>query len=130
MTTELPDGVVSPSLRGLLSAAGWRSEPNDCIDDIIERFDDCPEGLRDFDHSDWVNQCECYTYQLIQRWEQQREAVRGLFDEYCEAIGATSTLEALEGQTIEDPEDMAAAMVNAAMTWGARCLADAIWPAR
>jgi hypothetical protein len=130
MTTELLDGVVSPSLRGLLSAAGWRSEQNNCIDDIIERFDDCPEGLRDFDHSDWVNQCECYTYQLIQRWEQQREAVRALFDDYCEAIGATSTLEALEGQTIEDPEDMAAAMVNAAMTWGARCLADAIWPDR
>ncbi len=130
MKTELLDGVVSPSLRGLLSAAGWRSGKNDCIEDIIDRFEDCPEAVRDLDHSDWLNTCECYTHQLIQRWEQQRESVRALFDEYCEAVGATSTLEALEGETIDDPEDLAAAMVNAAMTWGARCLADQIWTER
>lgn len=37
------------------------------------------------------------------------------------------TLEALEGETIEDPEDMAAAIVNHAMTWAARCIAQELW---
>ena len=108
----------------------WSDHHNECIADIIDRFDDCPESLLDFDRSDWVNMAECYTHKLAERWESQRDSVRALFDDYCEAIGATSTLQALEGESIEDPEDLAAAIVNAAMTWGARCLADEIWPER
>jgi hypothetical protein len=106
-----------------------RSE-NEAIDDIIERFDDCPESLKDFDRSDWVNLAECYTRDLLRRWDQQEDSIKALFDDYCEAIGATSTLEALEGQTIEDPDDMAVAMVNVAMTHGARLLLDELWPDR
>ena len=74
----------------------WARPQNDCIDDIIERFDDCPEGLQDFDHSDWVNLCECYTHQLLDRWNKQEESVMALFNDYCDAIGATSTIQALE----------------------------------
>jgi hypothetical protein len=142
MTIELADGAVASSLREMLSQidspwaplangeASWTDRSNDCVADIIDRFDDCPEALRDFDHSDWVNMAECYTHQLLKRWEYQRDSVRALFDDYCEAIGATSTLEALEGESIDDPEDLAAAMVNAAMTWGARMLRDELWPDR
>ncbi len=103
---------------------------NDAIDDIIERFDDCPESLQDFDRSDWVNLAECYTRDLLRRWDQQEDSIKALFDDYCEQCGYTSALEALEGQTIEDPEDMAAAMVNVAMTHGARLLLDELWPDR
>ena len=110
----------------------WARPQNDCIDDIIERFDDCPEGLQDFDRSDWVNLCECYTYQLLDRWNKQEESVMALFNDYCEAIGATSTLQALEGQadSFEDGDDMNAAIVNHAMTWAAHKLADEIYPDR
>ncbi|MBC1264324.1 hypothetical protein FPZ61_09155 [Synechococcus sp. BSA11S] len=126
------------SLRAQLQAVGSRwvaddwdkRSQNDAIDDIIERFDDCPESLQDFDHSDWVNLAECYTRDLLRRWDQQESDIRELFDDYCEAIGCTSALEALEGQTIEDPDDMAAAYVNLAMTWGARLLLDEINPDR
>ena len=142
MTTARAGDAVASSLREMLSAidspwaplangdASWTDRANECMADIIDRFDDCPEALRDFDRSDWVNLAECYTHQLLRRWEHQRDSVRALFDDYCEAIGATSTLHALEGESIEDPEDLAAAMVNAAMTWGARCLADELWPER
>ena len=127
------------TLTGLLTAADsqwvrkdWARPQNDCIDDIIERFDDCPEGLQDFDRSDWVNLCECYTYQLLDRWNKQEASVMALFNDYCEAIGATSTLQALEGEAdgFEDGDDMNAAIVNHAMTWAARQLADEVYPDR
>ena len=110
----------------------WARPQNDCIDDIIERVDECPEGLQDFDRSDWVNLCECYTYQLLDRWNKQEKSVMALFNDYCEAIGATSTLQALEGEAdgFEDGDDMNAAIVNHAMTWAARQLADEIYPDR
>jgi hypothetical protein len=110
----------------------WARPQNDCIDDIIERFDDCPEGLQDFDRSDWVNLCECYTYQLLDRWNKQEDSVMALFNDYCEAIGATSTIHALEGEAdgFGDGDDMNAAIVNHAMTWAARHLADEIYPNR
>ena len=110
----------------------WARPQNDCIDDIIERFDDCPEGLQDFDRSDWVNLCECYTHQLLDRWNKQEESVMALFNDYCDAIGATSTIHALEGEAdgFGDGDDMNAAIVNHAMTWAARQLADEIYPDR
>lgn len=131
--------TATATLTELLKEAGspwvstdWTRPKNPCIDDIIERFDDCPEGLRDFDTSDWVNLCECYTRDLLRRWDQQTDGIRALFDDYCEAIGATSTLHALEGvcDSFEDGDDMNAEIVNRAMTWGARLLLDQIYPNR
>ena len=94
---------------------------NDCMDDIIERFDDCPEALIDFERSDWVNQCECYTYQSLERWNKHEADIKALWDAYVDAIGATSTMHALEGvcDGFDDGDDMNAAIVNLAMTWGA-----------
>lgn len=100
---------------------GWDAPKNRCIDDIIERFDDEPTSLLDFQHSDWVNMCECYTYQALERWNKQERDITALWDDYCEAIGATSTIHALEGECdgFADGDDMNAAIVNHAMTWGA-----------
>ncbi len=101
--------------------ADWSAPKSNCIDDIIQRFDDCPEALIDFQCSDWVNMAECYTYQLLERWNKQEKDVAALWDAYCEAIGATSSMEALEGVSdgFYDGDCMTAAIVNLAMTWGA-----------
>lgn len=97
----------------------YEAPNNSAVFDLIERYEDAPDGLLNFETSDWVNLDECYTSDLLRRWENQRDDIWALFEAYCEAIGATSTLQALEGDTIEDPEDMAAAIVNRAMTWAA-----------
>lgn len=109
------------TLRAQLQAVGHHWADTDCgaVGDLIDKYDDEPDALRNYERSDWVNLDECYTRDLLQRWEQQQDDIKALFDDYCEAIGATSTLQALEGQTIDDPDDMAAAMVNLAMTWAA-----------
>lgn len=130
--------TATATLTDLLKEAGsdWVkgdvSHYNSCIESIINRYDDCPEALLDFDHSDWVNLSECYTFTLLHRWDQERDDVMYLFNQYCEAIGATSTLHALEGvcDSFEDGDDMNAEIVNQAMTWGARLLLDQIYPNR
>ena len=55
MNTTTVDGAVAPSLRTLLGdtssqwaalargEATWTDSQNSCIDDILDRFDDCPE---------------------------------------------------------------------------------------
>jgi len=125
------------TLREMLASAGsrwaetdWTAPKNAAIDDIIERFEDCPEALRDFYRSDWINLVEPYTRDLLRRWDQQSDDIRALFDDYCEAIGATSTLHALEGECdgFEDGDDLNAAIVNYAMTWGALELCRELWP--
>jgi hypothetical protein len=125
------------TLRELLVDAGsrwvdtdWTAPSNAAIDDIIDRFDHCPEALKDFYRSDWVNLAECYTRDLLRRWDQQEDAIRALFEDYCEAIGATSVIQALEGEcdSFEDGDDMNAAIVNHAMTWGALELCRELWP--
>jgi len=132
-TTALADLLTAcgsqwaPLARG---EAQWDDSQNECMVDLIDYFADEPDGLQNFDSSDWVNLCECYTYDLIKRYNTQTKDVKALFDQYCDAIGATSALEALEGYTVEDPDDMATAMVNCAMTYGAQMLASDLWPDR
>lgn len=108
----------------------YEAPNNEAVNDLIDRYDDAPDGLLNFETSDWVNLDECYTSDLLKRWENQRADIWALFEDYCEAIGATSTLQALEGETIEDPEDMAAAIVNRAMSWAALELLREINPDR
>jgi len=101
-------------------------ESNSCFFDVIERFEDCPEGLADFQQSDWLNLCECYNYQLLERWETKRDDIVEMFEEFKQAFGYASTLDALENSIVEDPEDMATAMVNCAMTYAAQTLYDVL----
>ena len=58
-----------------------------------------------------------YTRDLIRFYDNNEADVLALVDEYCDAIGAISRLHALEGVTIEDPDDFAAALVNCGMTY-------------
>jgi hypothetical protein len=95
----------------------WIDKDDDCVAAIIAWADDEPDSLLSFENGDWVNIAECYTRDLLKRWDEDEKSIRNWFDQYVEAIGATSTLEALEGQAIEDPDDMATTMVNMAMTY-------------
>ena len=127
-TCSLPE-LEQSSLRDLLrkkSPTFILGESNSCFFDVIERFEDCPEGLADFHQSDWLNLCECYNYQLLERWETKRDDIVEMFEEYKQAFGYSSTLEALENCIVEDPEDMATAMVNCAMTYAAQTLYDVL----
>ena len=103
-----------------VDTSNWAPK-NNCIDDIIEHFDDCPDALFDFERSDWVNLAECYTYQSLERWNQQEADVTALWNAYVDAIGACSSAEALSHiiDGFDDGDDMNAAIVNLAMTWGA-----------
>ena len=94
---------------------------NACFEELLDRFDDCWEGIIDFDRSDWVNVCEPYTYDLLKRFDRDRNDILAMFNDYCEAIGATSAIQALEGEcdSWEDGDDMNASIVNHAMTWAA-----------
>ncbi len=117
------------SLRDLLrkkSPTFILGESNSCFFDVIEKFEDCPEGLVDFQQSDWMNLCEPYNYQLLDRWETQRDDILEMFEEFKQAFGYASTLDALENSIVEDPEDMATAMVNCAMTYAAQTLYDVL----
>jgi hypothetical protein len=125
------------TLRGLLAEAGsrwvetdWMAPKNSAVDDVIDRFDDCPDALRDFYRSDWGNLAECYTRDLLRRRDQQSNDIRALFGDYCEAIGATSALQALEGEcdSFEDGDDMNAAILNHAMTWAELEVCCELWP--
>ena len=127
-TCSLPE-LEQSSLRDLLrkkSPTFILGESNSCFFDVIERFEDCPEGLADFHQSDWLNLCECYNYQLLERWETKRDDIVEMFEEYKQAFGYSSTLDALENYLVEDPEDLAVAIVNKAMTYAAQVLYDVI----
>ena len=117
------------SLRDLLrkkSPTFILGESNSCFFDVIERFEDCPEGLVDFNQSDWMNLCEPYNYQLLERWETKRDDILEMFEEFKFACGYGSTLEALENDLIEEPADMAIQMVNLAMSHAAKVLFDVL----
>ena len=73
-----------------------------------------------------MNLCEPYNYQLLDRWETQRDDILHMFEEFKFAYGYSSTLEALENQLIEEPADMAIHMVNCAMTYAAQTLHEAL----
>ena len=127
-TCSLPE-LEQSSLRVLLRQkcpTFILQESNSCFFDVIERFEDCPEGLVDFQQSDWMNLCEPYNYQLLDRWETKRDDILEMFEEFKFAHGYSSTLEALEDSLIEEPADMAIQMVNLAMTYAAQTLHEAL----
>jgi hypothetical protein len=108
----------------------WQDVKNEAVRDLINKYEDDPEALLNYETSDWVNLDECCTSDLLNRYKTQEEEIKALFNDYCECAGYTSTLDALEGETIEDPEDMIAAMVNKAMTWAALEILGEIYPDR
>lgn len=97
-----------------------------CVEYFVDRYNNDPEALRNYYHSDFVNCDMCYTRDLLRFYDDNWESVHHWFDEMCGSYGYTSTLEALEGETIDSPDDMKTAMVNHAMTYLARQILDAI----
>jgi hypothetical protein len=107
------------SLRYVLQEAGWDLD-DPCTEYLVDQYshsDPSESGLCNYDRSDFVNCDMCYTRDLIRFYEQNSESVLHWCDQACEGYGYTSRLELLEGQTVEDPDDMATALVNAGMTY-------------
>ena len=88
-----------------------------CVEWFIDRYNDNPEDLCNYETSDFVNIDMCYTRDLINFYECNSDCILHWVDEACEAYGYTSRLQLLEGQTIEDPDDFAAALANAGMSY-------------
>lgn len=107
------------SLRCVLQEAGWDLE-DDCTEWLLERYnhaDPDESGLCNYSQSDFINLDMCYTRDLLRFYEQNSESVLRWCDAACDGYGYTSRLQLLEGQTVEDPDDMATALVNAGMTY-------------
>jgi hypothetical protein len=88
-----------------------------CVEWFIDRYNDNPQDLCNYDRSDFVNNDMCYTKDLLNFYECNEDCVLHWVDEACEAYGYTSRLQLVEGQTIEDPNDFATALVNAGMSY-------------
>jgi hypothetical protein len=88
-----------------------------CVEWFIDRYNDDPEALSNYDRSDFVNIDMCFTKDLLNFYECNTDCVLHWVDAACSAYGYTSRLQLVEGQTIEDPEDFATALVNAGMTY-------------
>jgi len=96
-----------------------------CVSYFVDYYgDDTLEdsSLINYNHSDFVNCNMCYTSDLLRFYNQHEDSILYWCDQYCEAIGATSRLEALAGETIETPDDFATALVNCGMTYLGRSI--------
>ena len=111
-------------LRYLLEQDGWDVDGSDgCVDVLLERYgDESPDesGLCNFDRSDWVNEAMPYTSDLLRFYDNNESDVLAWCDRACEAFGFTQRAQLWESETIEDPDDLKASLVNHAMTWCAR----------
>jgi len=92
-----------------------------CVDWFNEHYEDFKD-LCNYEVSDFVNLDMCYTYDLLKFYEKNRDDVLYWVDDFCECVGYTSRLQAVEGDFIEDPEDFSTALVNCAMTHLGRTL--------
>ena len=88
-----------------------------CVEWFIDRYNDNPQDLCNYETSDFVNIDMCYTKDLLNFYECNEDCVLHWVNEACEAYGYTSRLQLVEGQTIEDPDDFATALVNAGMSY-------------
>lgn len=104
-----------------------------CVDYFLEHYgnntleETC---LVNYYQSDFVNIDMMYTRDLIEFYDRNETELTAWVDKACEAYGYTSTLQLLEGQTIETPGDMAAALVNSAMSYLAYELLSVLFPDR
>ena len=90
---------------------------DDCVAWFVEHYNDNPEDLCNYQTSDFINIDMCYTKDLLDFYRDNETSILEWLDQACDAYGYTSRLQLVEGQTIEDPDDLATAFVNAAMTY-------------
>ena len=91
-----------------------------CVDYFLDRYSNETiedNSLCNYNQSDFVNLDMCYTRDLIEFYNRNETEVLAWVDLACEAYGYTSRLHLLEGETIETPDDFAAGLVNAGMTY-------------
>jgi hypothetical protein len=91
-----------------------------CVDYFLDRYSN--ETLQDnslcnYNQSDFVNLDMPYTRDLIEFYNRNETELLVWVDLACEAYGYASRLHLLEGETIETPDDFAAGLVNAGMTY-------------
>ncbi len=102
-----------------------------CVDYFLDSYgSDTVEdtGLVNYDRSDFVNLDMCYTRDLIEFYNRNETEILAWVDLACEAYGYNSRLQLLEGETIETPDDFAAGLVNAGMTYLARDILSTVQP--
>jgi hypothetical protein len=104
------------SLKYLLEKNDWDTD-DDCVSWFVDNYNDAKEDLCNYQTSDFINLDMCYTSSLLSFYRENEESILNWCDQLCEAYGYTSRLQLLEGQTVEDPDDFATGLVNAAMTY-------------
>ena len=91
-----------------------------CVDYFLDRYSNETlenSSLCNYNQSDFVNIDMPYTRDLIEFYNRNETELLAWVDLACEAYGYTSRLHLLEGETIETPDDFAAGLVNAGMTY-------------
>lgn len=91
-----------------------------CVDYFLDRYSNETiedSSLCNYNQSDFVNIDMPYTRDLIEFYNRNETELLAWVDSACEAYGYTSRLHLLEGETIETPDDFAAGLVNAGMTY-------------
>ena len=91
-----------------------------CVDYFFDRYSNETiedNSLCNYNQSDFVNIDMMYTRDLIEFYNRNETEVLAWVDLACDGYGYTSRLELLEGETIETPDDFAAGLVNAGMTY-------------
>lgn len=109
------------TIKYLLSDTFNAEDP--CVDYFLDSYGSNTledTGLVNYDRSDFVNIDMPYTRDLIEFYNRNETELLAWVDLACEAYGYNSRLHLLEGETIETPDDFAAGLVNAAMTYLAR----------
>ena len=105
------------SLTYLIEQQDWDSDRNnDCVEYFIDRYNNNPQDLCNYDRSDFVNNDMCYTKDLLDFYDNNEESVLYWLDDFCDVTGY-SRMQVVEGDTIEDPDDLKTAFVNKSMTW-------------
>lgn len=91
-----------------------------CVDYFLDSYGSetvVDSSLCNYSRSDFVNIDMCYTRDLIDFYNRNEAEVLAWVDVACDGYGYNSRLHLLEGETIETPDDFAAALVNAGMTY-------------
>jgi hypothetical protein len=100
-----------------------------CVDYFLDQYGSEmveDSSLCNYNQSDFVNIDMCYTRDLIEFYNRNETEVLAWVDLACDGYGYNSRLHLLEGETIETPDDMAAALVNAGMTYLGRELLNSL----
>ena len=96
-------------------------DPDDaCVDYFLDRYGSETvedSSLCNYNQSDFVNIDMMYTRDLIEFYNRNETEVLAWVDLACDGYGYNSRLHLLEGETIETPDDFAAGLVNAGMTY-------------